>query len=379
MSSTFLCLLFVLFISLHRSAALSRWDAHLTIRSASVSLSIVNVAGPRIATDFPDPCIIQTNNKWYSFATATFVNGHTINIQVAGSDDFINWHVVSNASGTSYDALPTPGAWVEPTAPNTWAPDVNQLNDGSYVMYYAGSSIGDNSKHCVGAATSPSILGPYIALDTPIACPLSEGGVIDISGFRDNNTGQRYVLYKIDGNSIGNGGPCFNTVPPIVPTPIMLQAVAFDGVTLQGDPVQILNNDGEADTGIVESPSLIRTTTGQYVLFFSSGCYSTANYTVSYAVSSSGINGTYVRNGQLLSTGDDGLYAPGGADVSEDGHMVFHADFGTTVAVRQMYTAQFRVEANGAVVMSRGLIGNLCTLVRSTLRLAIKVRKHISG
>lgn len=39
-------------------------------------------------------------------------------------------------------------------------------------------------------------------------CPLSQGGAIDASGYDDN--GQRYVVYKVDGNSIGHGGACGN-------------------------------------------------------------------------------------------------------------------------------------------------------------------------
>ena len=308
------------------------------------------VAGPKISTDFPDPCIVKANNKWYSFSTATFVNNQTVNIQVAESNDFITWHIVTNADGINYNALPTPGAWVEPTAPNTWAPDINQLSDGTYIMYYAGASIEDNSKHCVGAATSKTILGPYTALSTPLACPLSQGGAIDIAGFHDAGSGQRYVLYKIDGNSIGHGGECYNTVAPIVPTPIMLQAVASDGVTLQGAPAQILDNAGVQDSGIVEAPSLIRTSAGLYVLFFSTGCYSTSAYDVEYAVADE-IQGPYTRMGPLLETGDYGLYAPGGMDVSQDGHVVFHADLDEQVLVRQMYTGQLEVLKNGTVVI----------------------------
>ena len=92
----------------------------------------------------------------------------------------------------------------------------------------------------------------------------------------------------------------------------MLQAVAADGVTLQGAPVTLLDNDGVSDDGVVEAPSLVKSASGEYVLFFSSGCYSTADYTVNYAVSTGGIDGPYIRKGPLLATGDDGLYAPGG-------------------------------------------------------------------
>jgi len=49
--------------------------------------------------------------------------------------------------------------------------------------------------HCVGAATSSKILGPYTPQTIPLVCPVSLGGAIDASGFEDN--GQRYIVYKI--------------------------------------------------------------------------------------------------------------------------------------------------------------------------------------
>lgn len=78
-------------------------------------------------------------------------------------------------------------------------------------MYYSASTVQDTSKHCVGAAISKSVIGPYTpAGNDPLFCDLSIGGAIDAAGFRDDS-GQRYVVYKVDGNSLGNGGACMNT------------------------------------------------------------------------------------------------------------------------------------------------------------------------
>lgn len=83
-------------------------------------------------------------------------------------------------------------------------------DDGSFVMYYSASTVKDKSKHCVGAATSKNVLGPYTPIGSePLFCDLSIGGAIDAAGFKDGN--QRYVVYKVDGNSLGNGGACMNT------------------------------------------------------------------------------------------------------------------------------------------------------------------------
>lgn len=138
----------------------------------------------------------------------------------------------------------------------------------------------------------------------------------------------------------------------------MLQAVEDDGVTPVGDPVTILDNAGVSDDGLIEAPSLVKTWDGQYVLFFSSGCYSTQNYTLSYAFSTSGnVTGPYQRgDSPLLSTGDyDGtnLTSPGGADVHWDARrMVFHVQDTSQEPdlVREMWIAQIEVQ-DGAVVV----------------------------
>lgn len=119
----------------------------------------------------------------------------------------------------------------------------------------------------------------------------------------------------MDGNSVGGGLCSAHPNRTIAPTPIILQPVKNDGVTLDGAASTLLDNAGVSDDGVVEAPSLVKGPQGQYVLFFSSGCYSTPNYTVSYATASS-VKGPYARRAQpLLKTGDMGLFAPGGADV----------------------------------------------------------------
>lgn len=156
------------------------------------------------------PSVIQVGSTWYAFATRTI--GASIHIQVASSPDFNTWTLLNE------DALPNLPAWVDQSAPNTWAPDVNQLSDGSFVMYFSASTTTDTTKHCVGAATSKTVTGPYTATaSTALICPLSQGGAIDASGYDDN--GKRYIVYKVDGNSIGHGGACGNdgmTCKPVV-------------------------------------------------------------------------------------------------------------------------------------------------------------------
>jgi len=207
-----------------------------------------------------------------------------------------------------------------------------------YVMYYSATYAQSTAHHRNGAATSTNPLGPYQPVDETLGdCQLSQGGSIDPSGFRDAD-GAYWVVYKVDGNSIGHGGSCNNGVAPIVPTPIHLLRLDNDAISPMGAPITILEN-GPDDGPLIEAPSLIRVTSLMtlppvtYVLFFSSNCYSTTLYDVSYATSST-LTGTYTKSKlPLLTTGNDGLYGPGGATASADGSvLVYHAFCGTDLA-----------------------------------------------
>lgn len=125
----------------------------------------------------------------------------------------------------------------------------------------------------------------------------------------------------------------------------MIQPLESDGVTPTGSPTQLLDRS-DADGPLIEAPSLIKVS-GIYYLFFSSNCYSSQWYDVTWATADS-LLGPYTKRGPLLLTGTpySQLYAPGGMDVSVDGQrMVFHADQSTSGynGVRPMWTAYITV------------------------------------
>lgn len=164
-------------------------------------------------------------------------------------------------------------------------------------------------------------------MDYPLACPdlHTLGGAIDPDGFYDPSTHKRYVVYKTDGNSLGHGGTCSNSIAPIMPTPLMLQEVStHDGITPIGGPVQLLDRD-VIDGPLIEAPSLHRSAEGIYFLFYSSNCFTTPAYDVAYATATN-INGPYTRATRpLLITSDANLVGPGGLDIIRGGDMmVFH-------------------------------------------------------
>lgn len=219
-------------------------------------------------------------------------------------------------------------------------------------MYF--SSPHSSGHHCIGVATSERPEGPYAAAAAPLICPLNEGGAIDASGFQDVD-GKRYVTYKIDSNSLDfektKPSEAYQSTcgwSPTDSTPIMLQQVDPSGLKLVGNAVKILDRD-VIDGPVIEAPSLLRTSAGKYVLFFSSNCFNGPLYDLSYAVADS-ISGPYQKGGPLLMPGDEGLYSPGGADVAADGtHLVFHAG---KLHQRDMYAVTIAVDDCDQVVIT---------------------------
>lgn len=144
--------------------------------------------GPALNADFPDPSILKdSDGKWYAFATA----GGGKQVQVASAPAPGGpWTLHDDAN-----VLPHPGSWT--TGQNTWAPDVRRLAEGCYVMFYSGQSAKDTAHHCVGTATAKSVLGPFTPSAEPLNCHLDQGGCIDPSGYYDEATGSRWIVYKM--------------------------------------------------------------------------------------------------------------------------------------------------------------------------------------
>ncbi|KAK7902637.1 hypothetical protein LTR67_002283 [Exophiala xenobiotica] len=311
--------------------------------------------GPVIGSNFQDPSIVQLDDgSWVAYAG---VNGNPagINVLVATSTDFSTWSIRNG-----YDALPVMPSFAA-SPPHVWAPDVVQLGNGNYVLYYAVSMAESPGKHCVAAATASNSAGPFTPVQTPLFCDLAAGGAIDADGFQDPNTGRQYVIYKVDGNSVGNGGACSNSVDPIAPTPLVLQEVsANDGYSLIGSPLAVLMNDAN-DGPNIEAPVLTYdASSGTYVIFYSSKCFVNPPYNIRYATSKS-ISGPYTKQGTpFLQTGSTSaqVFIPGGMDITKDGKLaVFHGDLNMgwfqndgSKRVRGMYAIDLSVTSGSANV-----------------------------
>lgn len=286
--------------------------------------------------NFPDPHVIAVDGAFFAYAT----NGEGANLPVLRSADLRTWERVG-------DGMPALGSWA--TTGRTWAPEVLVTDDGRYVAYYTAAGT-ESGRQCIGRAVATDPAGPFVDdSPAPLVCQADEGGSIDASPFRDED-GSLYLLWKNDGNAVG------------ADTWLYAQPLAPDGLSLTGEPVQLLRQDAAWEGDLVEAPFLWRHTdpatgSGQLFLFFSANDYGSADYAVGYA-RCEGPLGPCVKgeeNPILTSAGE--AAGPGHNSVVEaDGKawFVYHAwapdSIGSTFPGRTMWISELVVEDGVPVV-----------------------------
>jgi len=133
--------------------------ASVVAPTADSALTIRNTIQPIMnGLEFADPSIIRTPAGWTGFATNHAFNGKMINVLVATTPDYETWTHDSEKFGT--DAMPHLPEWVDPSSSRVWAPDVQQLPDGSFILYYTAALKEDPAHHCVSWAISLNVSGP---------------------------------------------------------------------------------------------------------------------------------------------------------------------------------------------------------------------------
>jgi beta-xylosidase len=180
-------------------------------------------------------------------------------VPVATSPDLRHW-------SPPRDALPQLPAWAE--WGRTWAPGVTRL-DGRYLLYFAAHHQ-PSGRQCIGFATSATAHGPYLSPATePLVCQTHLGGSIDPHPFIDHD-GTGYLLWKADGNAIGQ------------PSTLFAQHLAPDGLSLTGQPVPLLSSDAAWEQPLIENPALV-SAGRSYTLLYSGGWWESAGYATGYA------------------------------------------------------------------------------------------------
>jgi hypothetical protein len=244
-----------------------------------------------IGEDFPDPDVFQSGNTWYAYST----NNGRGHVPVASAPSANGpWTI----RGDAMPGGPSAG-WAQPG--RTWAPDVYPNPDGSFTLTYTAWHKA-SGRQCIGVATASSPLGPFSPVGSqPLICPLNLGGAIDANTFVAND-GTRYLLWKNDGNAIGQAST------------LWLTRTSNNGTVLAGGNTALISS-----SGVIEAPDLIQRGS-QFVLFFSGGGYNDCNYLTSYATSPS-LNGPWTVSYRPLMTSasfDNHVCGPGGADFTGD-------------------------------------------------------------
>jgi beta-xylosidase len=212
--------------------------------------------------DFPDPSILLSAGEYWAYATGS----GGLNLQVMTSPDLRSWTRPA-------DPLPVLPPWASPR--HTWAPDVMAV-DTRFVMYY---TVRDTALdiQCISVATSATPRGPFTdASAGPLVCQAANGGSIDPNAYLDPVSGNLYLLWKSDDNSIGK------------PTHIWGQRLAPGGLSFYPGttPARLLTESESWQHPRAEGPTIIRRA-NRYYLFYGANNYDTANSGIGYATSPS--------------------------------------------------------------------------------------------
>lgn len=141
---------------------------------------------PVMNIDFADPTPVKApDGHYYVYATNSEVNGKTVNIQVARSEDLVTWTMVG-------DALPEKPSWADG---DFWAPHVFYDEDTqTYYLNYSGESTPEEQGKCLGVATSKNPEGPFVDKGEPLLC--GDGFInIDPMSFDDPVSGKKFLYW----------------------------------------------------------------------------------------------------------------------------------------------------------------------------------------
>ncbi|WP_151524039.1 glycoside hydrolase family 43 protein [Serinicoccus kebangsaanensis] len=295
---------------------------------AAVS-STSGFTNPVYPTNFPDPHILTDGQGGYlAFAT----NGNAMNVQTATSEDMVTWQQGS-------DALPQLPGWSTPG--KVWAPETIAWSDGTYRMYYTTALAGED-RQCISVAVADTPEGPYVDESSePLLCEIDEGGSIDTSPFVAAD-GTAWLYWKNDGNHIG------------VDTFLRAARLSEDGLSVEGETVDVLQQDLPWEDMLVEGPSMWERD-GVFHLFYSGNGFWTDRYAVGHATSDSP-TGPFVKDEEPVLVTNDVAAGPGHNSLIEVGGqlwMVYHAwvpgAVGDEVTGRQMWLSRVDFTEDGGV------------------------------
>ncbi|CAB4540570.1 unannotated protein [freshwater metagenome] len=237
--------------------------------------------------NFPDPDVVwdPETQKYYAFSTTT----GGVYVPVMWSTDLVKWtartnHAIANPNWQFHDALPDPSpagsAWTsgDPRFPDgLWAPTVAKLSgsgSSAWVMFYA-LRVNDAGRHCIDYATSQTPDGPYTS-PKQFFCSTTPLGVIDPDVFTDTATGKTWLMWQDQGEV----GKYWSS---LWMREISLTSAQSVDWAPSSTPVYLMNAGAAWENGVVENPSMVRTSDGVPTLFYSGGLWDSVGYSVGMA------------------------------------------------------------------------------------------------
>lgn len=216
---------------------------------------------PVLSQDFPDPSVLQgPDGTYYAYATETLTDGEFYNIQVARSENLVDWTWEG-------DAFPEGVSWAQESR-SYWAPHAVYDGDNDrYLLYYSAHHDEKDGK-CMAVATADSPTGPFTDTDDPLLC--GEGFQnIDPMAFDDPETGKTYLYWGSHG------------------TPIRVQELADDRMHFKDgtEPTPVVQPDPDEPYGGLIEGAWVIYRDGLYYLFYSGDncCGENAHYAVMVA------------------------------------------------------------------------------------------------
>lgn len=254
---------------------------------AAVSADVPSYRNPVLRGDYPDPSVVRVGNDYFATATSSEWAPH---FPILHSNDLVNWTVRAAV-------FPEPPAWA---SGNFWAPELCAWKGRFYLYYTARKKDGPLSV-AVASADRPD--GPWTDHGPLVS---QEAGSIDGAAIDDEN-GQRFLVWKEDGNSRQ------------LPTILWAQPLDETGTRLTGERREILRNDVKWEGAVVEGPFLLKRD-GWFHLFYAgnSCCGSRAEYAEGSARSKSLLGPWEKCPRNPLLAANEAFRAPGHGSIVDD-------------------------------------------------------------
>lgn len=255
-------------------------------------------ANPVVDADCPDPGVEKVGDEYYMVCTSG-----SYGYPIRSSKDLVHW--AYRGTVFTQDVHPS---WA---SGDFWAPEIHGVG-GKFVVYFSARASATGT-FAIGAAAATGVLGPYEDIGHPIVAE-PPPGAIDAHFFRAPDAKQ-YLLWKVDGNAAG------------APTPIRIQELSADGLSVVGAPTTILSNTLAWEGALVEGPWMVAHGAFFY-LFYSANGYASPSYAVGVARSDSPL-GPFTKAPDPVLTSRGAWAGPGHGSVVVGPHgdwvHVYHA------------------------------------------------------